>query len=368
MHKNQEIEYLRGIAILFTLFHHVAYNLVIHPNSFFNAIYANYTFWGGVDLFFAISGFVIMKSFLRQMEKKEISFWKSCQKFWVKRIFRILPAAWFWLCIYLILTYFFNNLGAFGNFTQNLQDAKVAVLQYANIYGMSCWGENANVQCGPNGIYWSLSLEEQFYVLLPLFVWIFREYLKYFLIIATFGVLFLNRPEWSIGWAIRTDAIMLGVLLAIFSRSQKMQQIKNIALFQNKIVMSFALFLSLWGMAFIPSEYNYVPFRTGLLALICAGLVFIASLEQDSIFNGKLIKKVLLWLGSRSYSLYLIHVIVYRLSYEIFYQLTPVGYKFQTTDIMILLAISIPILLVLSELSYRYIEVPTRALGVKLAS
>ncbi|MEQ1723117.1 MAG: acyltransferase, partial [Pseudobdellovibrio sp.] len=199
----------------------MAYYLVIHPNQFFTNLYSDFTFWAGVDLFFAISGFVIMNSFLKTLSQKDINFWKACKIFWVKRVFRILPAAWFWLMIYLLLTYYFNATGAFGNISENLQDAKAAILQYANIYGVSCWGDGGQAQCGPNGIYWSLSLEEQFYILLPILVLVFRNYFKYFLIVASLCLFFVNRPEWSWGWALRTDAIMFGVLISIFNQSKK---------------------------------------------------------------------------------------------------------------------------------------------------
>lgn len=368
VHKNQEIECLRGIAILFTLFHHIAYYLVIHPNQDFINLYSYATFWAGVDLFFAISGFVIMQSFLKTLSIQDISFVNVCKIFWIKRIFRILPVAWLWLGIYLLLTVFFNYTGAFGNIYENLADAKAAVLQYANIYGVNCWGDNATLSCGPNGIYWSLSLEEQFYVLLPIAVFIFRNYLRYILMLAIIVIFFIERPEWSLGWALRVDAIMLGVLIAVYKNSAIWTKIRDFKLLKNKIFMRLFLVLSIIGIAYIPAKPNYVPYSVGVLALICALLVLIASFDKSYLVSNKKLQTILVWFGSRSYSIYLIHIIVFRLSYEIFYQMTPVGYKIATNDWYYLLAISIPILVILTELSYRFVELPMRNYGLALAS
>src|SRR3989344_5391368 len=86
-----EIECLRAIAILFTLFHHVPLYLFVEPTAYLIKIYSHFTFWGGVDLFFVISGFVIMKSFSNQLKNSNNAYGKSAKIFWIKRCFRILP-------------------------------------------------------------------------------------------------------------------------------------------------------------------------------------------------------------------------------------------------------------------------------------
>lgn len=367
MNKNQEIECLRGVAILFTLFHHIAYYLVIHPNQTFINLYSQFTFWAGVDLFFAISGFVIMNSLIQTLAIPNISFGKYAKIFWAKRIFRILPAAWFWLVVYLIFTKYFNYYGAFGDLAQNLQDAKAAVLQYANIYGVNCWGKNATMSCGDNGIYWSLSLEEQFYLIIPVLAWLLKKYLKYFLSVILLILIFVERPEWSWGWALRTDALILGVLIAIFLKQGALKKIEHSEIIKNKFFTTCIMLVAIFLMAYLPAKPNHILFSTGLVALVCAVLVLLASFNKNYLFFGNYLKKVLLWFGSRSYSLYLTHIIIFRLSYEIFYQITPAGYRFVVNDWYYLLAISIPLLGIMAEFSYRFIEMPTRNYGYRLA-
>lgn len=365
MKKNIEIEYLRGIAILFTIFHHIPSYLFVQPNFFFINLYQKFTFWGGVDLFFAISGYVIMDSFFRILKSSKKNYIEKIKIFWIRRFFRILPSAWFWLIIYLICTQYFNHLGAFGDLNQNIKDSIPAFLQYANIYGLSCWGPLASQDCGPNGIYWSLSLEEQFYFLLPLIIFIFRKFVKYILAVVVIILFFIERPEWSIGWALRFDAIILGVLISYYVNSDSFKR-NLFSKFTWLSKMSFLYVLcSLALVAYVPAKFNQYSYSTGILSLICSSLVFLAAFQKNYINFGKLANTVLLWLGSRSYSLYLTHIIIFRMSHEILYQISPSGYRVGPADWFNLLAICLPILILISEFSYRFIECPTKKLGYK---
>lgn len=360
--KNEEIECLRALAILFTLFHHVPLYLFVQPPNYFIEIYSHFTFWGGVDLFFVISGFVIMKSFSRQLESSSFQYGKSAKIFWVKRCFRILPPAWFWLIVYLLATKFINYTGAFGNLQQNIEDAIPAVLQYANIYGVS------SKASGPNGIYWSLSLEEQFYLMLPIVIYVFRKHLVLFLVVAATVQAFISRPEWSLGWALRTDGLIWGVLLAIWSEKLSYKKYEPKFLKNNMVVRLVIIGIGIFGMAYLPAKPNGIALGTGLVAIICAVLVFLTTYDNGYLFGSGAIKKVLLWFGTRSFSLYLIHIIAYRFSYEILYQVTPLGYRFSIDDSYWLMLIAMPILLITSEISFRFLENPSRNLGLFLAS
>ncbi|MEQ1723576.1 MAG: hypothetical protein ABL930_10400, partial [Pseudobdellovibrio sp.] len=145
-------------------------------------------------------------------------------------------------------------------------------------------------------------------------------------------------------------------------------KVSEFRLLQNKIFMSLFLLLSIIAIAYVPAKANHVPHSVGILALICGLVVLIASFDRAYLFRNKAVIKLLTWFGSRSYSLYLAHIIIFRLSYEIFYQLSPLGYRMMTDDWYYLLAISIPLLVVASEISYHYIELPTRNYGLKLAA
>lgn len=360
------IQYLRALAIVVTLFHHTVQYLIVHPVEAVNKIYSQFSFWSGVDLFFVISGFVIMKSFSESLSTNN-TFKPTLYQFWIKRFFRILPAAWIWLLIYLFCTQFVNITGIFGGLSQNISDSKAAFLQYANIYGLKCWGAQKTMDCGPNGIYWSLSLEEQFYILLPLLVFFFRKNLKYLLIVGIVAQFFIFRPLWSVGWAIRSDSLAWGVLLAILYQSGYLKKLEPKFLTPQPLVSLFILLLSTLGLAYFAGRDGHVFFAAGLIAFISAFLVYTSSFEKPYLFPFEKVNKILLWLGSRSYSIYLAHIVVFCLAYEIIHQMTPADHRFSSADNLLLILTAYPLLFGISELNYRLIEKPFRDLGLKLS-
>ncbi|PER22380.1 hypothetical protein, partial [Bacillus cereus] len=68
---------------------------------------------------------------------------------------------------------------------------------------------------GASFVYWTLSLEEQFYLILPLLVFVSRRYLVWVLLAVVLVQFFTWRALWLS--VIRTDALALGVLLSIWS-------------------------------------------------------------------------------------------------------------------------------------------------------
>lgn len=94
-----DIEVLRAIAVLGVLFHHLQGNLFTDTVPLLENIHAWAQQWWGVDLFFAISGFVIARSLIPALQgcttRQEC--WQQTRNFWLRRVFRLLPSAWLWL-------------------------------------------------------------------------------------------------------------------------------------------------------------------------------------------------------------------------------------------------------------------------------
>jgi peptidoglycan/LPS O-acetylase OafA/YrhL len=213
-----DVEVLRAFAVIFVLFNHLSTTMP-YTQQWYWHVYKYFTFWGGVDLFFAISGFVIARDLLNRLSHAPSGMaLPTFIAFWLRRIWRIYPAAWAWLALMLVLTLAYNKSGHFGSFRSNFGDTVAAVAQVANLHFYGCGKGLPGATCGINGIYWSLSLEEQFYLILPAALLLPKRWLVITLSALLFVQIITPREIGDLSWNLRTDALIIGVLIAIASR------------------------------------------------------------------------------------------------------------------------------------------------------
>ncbi|PQA90930.1 acyltransferase [Chryseobacterium shigense] len=139
------LDHLRTLAILLVLLYH--YRTFKHPEWIDTVGKFG---WTGVDLFFVLSGFLISGQLFKEMEK---SGWINVKAFYTKRFFRIIPPYFFTLFLYFAFPFFreresLSSFWKFVTFTQN--------------YGLDVMNR------GTFSHAWSLCIEEQFYLFLPL--------------------------------------------------------------------------------------------------------------------------------------------------------------------------------------------------------
>lgn len=358
-----DIEVLRAIAVLSVLFHHLQDSLFAGPVPFLEAITARFQLWWGVDLFFAISGFVIARSLLPALQgcTSREEFWQQTRDFWIRRAFRLLPSAWLWLLLILLASLFLNQSGAFGTLQANLQATLAGFLQFANFRFADSF---FRYEYGASFVYWSLSLEEQFYMLLPLFILVFRKRLVWALLVLVALQLFTLRTPWLM--VIRTDALALGILLAIWSGRPSHARWEPRLLRHSwlgvPLLIGIGLILSVLG----TEPYTFTSYRIGAMAVLCAVLVWVASYNRDYLFPRGPLKNLLTWVGSRSYGIYLIHIPAYLLVRELCFRLQSMGLPSPAGHPIATLIIAATLIVLLSELNYRFIEKPMRNRGAKL--
>ncbi|MCX7079186.1 MAG: acyltransferase [Pseudomonas sp.] len=358
-----DIEALRAIAILCVLFHHLQDSLFAGPVPFLEAITARFQLWWGVDLFFAISGFVIARSLIPALQgcTSREEFWQQARNFWIRRVFRLLPSAWLWLGLILLASLFLNQSGAFGTLHANLQATLAGFLQFANFRFADSF---FRYEYGASFVYWSLSLEEQFYMLLPLFVLVFRKRLVWALLVLVALQLFTLRTPWLM--VIRTDALALGILLAIWSGRPSHARWEPTLLRHPwlgvPLLIGVGLILSVLG----TEPYTFASYRIGAMAVLCAVLVWVASYNRDYLFPRGPLKNLLTWIGSRSYGIYLIHIPAYFLVRELCFRLQAMGLPSPAGHPVVTLIVAAALIVLLSELNYRFIEKPMRNRGAKL--
>ena len=362
-----DIEFLRGVAIIFVLVFHLRRELIAWPMPVLDHILDDYVnFWPGVDIFFAVSGFVIARSLIPSLQacvsaQERV---RVMARFWIRRVWRLLPAAWLWLGLILLASAVLNRSGAFEPFHVNFESVIAGMLSMANVRFAQLFPFKPY---GPSSPYWSLSLEEQFYLVLPLLVVVARHRLVLALGVAVAIVFCL--PQTGLLGTFRVHAILLGVLLAIFSRHPAYRLLEPTALGGSAFARWGTLGLILLFLsALAPLGQKIVPFSFDVIALLCAALVFIASFDRDYLCREPWLKPVMLWIGSRSYAIYLVHLPVYCLTREIWFRLSPPDTVFGGSDALLFVATAAPLVLILAELNYRFIEMPGRRYGVRLTS
>ena len=360
-----DIEILRAFAVMLVVVEHMHFNLFTWNTPALASFYSVFGGWTGVDLFFAISGFVIARDLVPRLQAagRRQDYFSVTLVFWVRRGWRLLPSAWMWLLLILLASVYLNRSGAWGSVANNVDMVVTAALQIANFHVAHVFGEQF---AGAAFVYWSLSLEEQFYLLLPLLVFVSRQWLPYVLALLVVPQLFLQR-ETALLALVRTDALFLGVLIALWQRQP------SYALFQPRFLANpaaalAAVLLLVGALACVGSrglviiEYHY-----GLVTCLAGLLVLIASYDGDYFARPRWLRALLLWVGTRSYALYLIHMPSYFLTRELWLRLAPAGTRFNSDYTWEFLATALVLLLGLSELNYRFLELPLRRRGVAIA-
>lgn len=358
---NPEIQALRAFAVLIVILHHSA-GLFFWDTPKWSDI--GQGLWVGVDLFFCISGYVIAKSLLPRLDGKSgVPFWKEVGAFWLRRLYRISPTVWLWMLIVMAAGPLFSFLGTKGFSSQNVGEAAAVMLHVANFHTFSCvQKQNA---CGDFGIFWTLSLEEQFYLALPLVAFVFRKRLPLFLIGLVIVQIGIDRSAWSsILTLVRTDAIALGVLLAIFSRSDVYRALEpKFNATRLRFVIPAALLFALVA----TTRFEIVTFNTGLAAIVSVLILWISSYDKGYFFKASPLRTVLVWIGERSFAMYVIHIYAYWFTRVIWEHIEPAGTQFNGTYTLRFAATALVLIFVLADLNFRFVEEPLRRRGHRKA-
>ncbi|NKB96356.1 acyltransferase [Ochrobactrum intermedium] len=111
-HKNQEIEVLRGIAVILVMLAHYPF-LAPVKDAYWVPVLRQFHFWAGVDIFFAISGYVVTRTILDLRSASPAQQTDTIARFWIRRFFRLIPMAWLTLLVSVLLAAFWNDMGAF---------------------------------------------------------------------------------------------------------------------------------------------------------------------------------------------------------------------------------------------------------------
>lgn len=351
-----DIEVLRAVAVGYVVLGHADGNLLGKGVLFGGAVQHHFGGWVGVDLFFAISGFVIARSLLPALAATSYGaeYKRLTLEFWGRRALRLLPSAWLWLAIILLLQLTFNDSGVFGSLRANLWASLAAVANVANFRFAHAF---ASYEYGVSFVYWSLSLEEQFYLLLPVLVFCCRRALPWCLVLLVLYQLPQQRGLYEM--MTRSDAIALGILIALFSRSDVYSRLAPAgSRWREALCRGFALgclLLLPWLGSLRQDQFTA---QIGAVALLSALAVLCCS------FNSGLLARLpggglLVWLGARSYAIYLIHIPAFFALRELAFRS---GWNLNSYPQLVLL-LALALILIVAEANYRFLETPARELA-----
>ena len=321
----QDINGLRAISVLAVVFYHA-------DIEFFKGG------WLGVDVFFVISGYLISNIIVSQINEGIFSF----RNFYIRRIKRILPALFSTLLLTIPFAYFLLPPKAMEEFIDSML---ASIFFFANYHFMNLdFYVAESTKFMPLLHTWSLAIEEQYYLLFPLFAFIiykyFKKYFTLFIIFITIGSLYLNTLSESSDKFYRLEfriwELLLGVVVMILSSNLKVKHLEKFGL--PLLLFSFYFFGDAWINDIEPK----------LISLTAISLIIFSNTESTKLtkfFKLKFISTI----GLISYSMYLIHQPLFSL-FRRFSQY----YEIELTNFVKFYLIIL--LLIFSYLNYQYVE------------
>ena len=288
-----EIDGLRALAVLPVILFHAGFN-------FFSGGFV------GVDVFFVISGYLITTIIFIELNNNTF----SLTKFYERRARRILPALIFVILVSSIFSFIFLIPSELASYFKSVI---ATLLFFSNFYFYKTTPYfRSESDLEPLLHTWSLSIEEQFYIVFPIMLLLFHKYFKayFFLLFATsfvasfFVCQLLANKDGTLNFYFtfsRVWEIALGAMCAYINVKKILSyrtQIKNLLSALGIILIMFSIFFFNRQTTF-PSFYTLVPtIGTSLIILFA---------DRDTFVNKILSIKLFVSIGLISYSLYLWH-------------------------------------------------------------
>jgi peptidoglycan/LPS O-acetylase OafA/YrhL len=335
---NPSLDGLRGVAVLLVVLAHTLPGIQ--------------GFTLGVDIFFVLSGFLITRLVIDELSRTGHA---SLRRFYIRRVFRLFPALFVFLAAVLIWTQLFAPQAGIAM----VHGTVLSGLLYVENWHIIAVGQVGSTVFprDPAAHTWSLSVEEQFYLVWPILLilaWKWKGK-RAALALAVFGLVAAIGDTFGLAWFgttvgrvyfgsdTRAAQLLAGCCVALLAHCRLLPRVPRPA--------SAAALAALLVIAVFPFPLIYQQTATAL----CGGLL-IAGLSQHELWPLATVRAR--WLGQRSYAVYLWHPFI---GVILFYQLH-VG-----DGLGMLVGVLLPSLFV-ADITYRWVESPLREVGRRLAA
>jgi len=333
----KDIDGLRAIAVMAVILYHLDFTFI--PGGFI-----------GVDIFFVISGFLITQTIQKDIRANKF----TIKHFYIKRIRRIVPALFVTTFVTILFALFILPVIELKEFSLSLFNVSTFT---SNIF---FWKHvdyfSVAAELKPLLHTWSLGIEEQFYILFPIFMLLTKNqtYKKilFWILLFLFLSFALNVSPTAIDHpaanfflpVTRFWELFIGAALAL-----SIQYISNDSKYLNNIIALSGLLLILLPMIFL-NQHSTFPGINALYPVTGAALIIYSGSRHMTFVSSILSNKYIRYIGLISFSLYLWHWPIIALAKNVI-----IG------EFSIIFQLSILILsFVLSALTYSFVEQPFR--------
>lgn len=330
-----DIDGLRAVAVLLVVMFHLGLGV---PGGYI-----------GVDVFFVISGFLITGILKREIEQDEFTF----SGFYARRARRIMPA--------LLAVMLLSSMAALfillpTDLERYAKSMAATLLSVSNFWFWSQGGYfGAASELAPMLHTWSLAVEEQFYILLPIaLLFLYRRtprLVGWILSVGCIGTFAASAwfvstrtPEVFYFSPFRAWELLLGSLLAFY-------RMPVVAKNLYRQLITVAALLLIAAPAFTYSALTVFPGPTAALPCIGAALLIWIGSSGDSVIGSLLKSRAMVFIGLISYSLYLWHWPLLVLAKHFVGESIELEMRLGIAFVAFLLAI----------LSWRFVETPFRS-------
>jgi peptidoglycan/LPS O-acetylase OafA/YrhL len=317
----------------------------------------------GVDIFFVLSGFLITTILLKEYN---VTNHISLKQFYLRRVLRLAPALLLMLAVFSVCSI---ALLHGKELKQNLVQVLIVICYATN------WVRAARLY--PTGVVchtWSLSMEEQFYMLWPLILLCLLKFVKsrrrIVTIICLLAVLSwtlralmaangVDPRRLTLGLDTRADALLIGCGLAVVLTSGLISDALRATLATILKYIAPAAALALVGISYVVHGRDMCLFYwvNVVIEILAALLILTVVVSKGGLVKAILSNKLIVWIGSISYGLYLWH-------FPIYSAMTSLGYK----DWRLVLTLGSAIVFAVAAGSYYFVERPFLRLKHKLSS